>query len=530
MIRLSLATALAAGLIASAPANAQGTLRIGMTAADIPLSWGQPDQGFEGFRFMGLMIYDALLNFDLTSAENPSGLYPALAESWSVDPSDKTKWTFKLRKGVKFHDGTEVNAEAIVLNHARLLDEKSPAYSARMASLAAFRLPAVKSYRAVDEYTVEFVTHAPEALLPYQICYTLISSPTAWEKAGRKWEEFAKAPAGTGPWKLTSLVPRERAEFVPFKEHWDKTRIPKLDKVITLPIPDASARTSALLSGQVDCIEAPAPDAVPQMKSRGFAITSNYYPHIWSWHFSRIEGSPWNDVRVRKAANLAIDREGMKQLLGGFAVASTGHVPKGDPWYGSPKFEIKFDPAAAKKLLAEAGYGPGKPVKTKMAISASGSGQMQPLAMNEYMQQNLKDVGIEVEFEVVEWQALLDLWRAGAKAPQLKGAQGVNVSYAIQDPFNAFTRFLRTDLSAPKGVNFGYYSEPEMDALLGKVSLAFEPKDLAAAMSAVHTKMVDDALFLWVVHDTAPRAMSTKVKGFVQAKNWFQSLTPVYLQ
>ena len=109
--------------------------------------------------------------------------------------------------------------------------------------------------------------------------------------------------------------------------------------------------------------------------------------------------------------------------------------------------------AAAKKLLAEAGFGPTKPLKVKMTISASGSGQMLPLQMNEYIQQNLKDVGIDVEFKVVEWQALLDIWRAGAKAPSAEGTGGVNVSYTTQDPFSAFTRFLRSDVHAPTGVN-----------------------------------------------------------------------------
>ena len=115
---------------------------------------------------------------------------------------------------------------------------------------------------------------------------------------------------------------------------------------------------------------------------------------------------------------------------------------------------------AAKKLLAEAGFGPDKPVKIKMLISASGSGQMLPLQMNEYMQQNLKAVNIDVDFEVVEWQALLDLWRAGGKSPQIKGAHGVNISYTTQDPYSAFTRLMRSDLAAPTGVNFGYYSDP----------------------------------------------------------------------
>jgi ABC-type transport system substrate-binding protein len=145
------------------------------------------------------------------------------------------------------------------------------------------------------------------------------------------------------------------------------------------------------------------------------------------------------------------------------------------------------------------------------------------------MQQNLKAVGIDVDFEVVEWQALLDLWRAGAKAPQVKGANGVNVSYTTQDPYSAFTRFLRSDLHAPTGVNFGFYNDPEMDKLLADAQVAFDAKARDEILAKVHTKMVDDALFVWVVHDVGPRAISPMVKGFVQVRNWFQSLSPVTL-
>ena len=120
----------------------------------------------------------------------------------------------------------------------------------------------------------------------------------------------------------------------------------------------------------------------------------------------------------------------------------------------------------------------------------------------------LKDVGIEVEFNVVEWQALLDIWRAGAKSPQAAGSHGVNVSYTTQDPYSAFTRFLRSDLAAPAGVSFGYYSDPEMNKLLKEVQLTFDPAKRDEILAKVHTKEVNEALFLWVVHDVAPRAMS----------------------
>src|SRR5471032_3702447 len=99
-------TAAAAGM-ASASAFAQGTLRIGMTASDIPLTTGQTDNGGEGMRFMGYTAYDALINWDLSSADKPAVLAPGLATSWKVDDADKTRWVFNLRHDVKFHDGSD---------------------------------------------------------------------------------------------------------------------------------------------------------------------------------------------------------------------------------------------------------------------------------------------------------------------------------------------------------------------------------------------------------------------------------------
>jgi ABC-type transport system substrate-binding protein len=523
-------TVMSAGVLGPArDASAQGTLRLGMTAADIPTSFGQPDNGFEGFRWMGLMVYDALINFDLTSADGPSTLIPGLAERWEVDPNDKTKWTFHLRKGVKFHDGSDFNADAVVFNFDKLFKEGSPQYSARQASLVNFRIPSFKSVRKIDEHTVEF-TAVEDAFFPYQVCYIVMASPAQWEKMGRDWDKFAFEPSGTGPWKLTKLVPRERAEFEPFKEHWNPDLVPKLDKVITLPIPDANARTAALLSGQVDWIEAPQPDAIPRLEAQGMKIISNIYPHNWSYSLSRIDGSPWNDIRVRKAANLAIDRAGIIQLLGGYALPAKGAVTPDDPWYGNPSFDIKYDPDQARALLAEAGFSPDKPVKVKMTISASGSGQMQPMQMNEYIQQNLREVGIDMELEVTEWQSLLDIWRVGAKAPASRGTHGLNISYNTQDPYSAFTRLWRSDLAAPVGVNWGYHDDPEIDKLLFAAGLAFDPDEQVKRLGAAHAAAVDKATSVWVVHDVAPRALHPRVKGFVQARSWFQLLSPVYIQ
>src|ERR1700709_325819 len=109
-----LATALVMGL--PQLASAESVLRIGMTAADIPRTLGQPDQGFEGNRFTGLTMYDALTMWDLSSADKASVMIPGLATEWKVDESDKKKWTFKLRPGVAFHDGSAFNADAVIWN------------------------------------------------------------------------------------------------------------------------------------------------------------------------------------------------------------------------------------------------------------------------------------------------------------------------------------------------------------------------------------------------------------------------------
>ena len=163
----------------------------------------------------------------------------------------------------------------------------------------------------------------------------------------------------------------------------------------------------------------------------------------------------------------------------------------------------------------------------KGLISPSGSGQMLPLPMNELVQQNLADVGIKVEFQTVDWNQMINIWRAGAKDALSQGVHSINFSYFIQDPFTGFIRHAQCNLAAPSGTNWGHYCDPEMDKLLDQVRNTFDAKEQVAVLEKVHEKYVDDALFLMVTHDVNGRAISPKVKGFVQAKNWFQDFSPI---
>ena len=521
--RLALASAL---LLAALPAGAQTTLRIGMTAADVPATTSQPDSGFEGNRFTGLTLFDALTMWDLSSADKASVVIPGLAESWAVDAKDKTKWVFKLRKGVKFHDGTDFNADAAIFNFEKVLDKAKPHYDARLVAQTLPRMPTLKGATKIDDYTIIVETTEPDAFLPINLTNLFIASPAAWANA-KSWTEFAKAPVGSGPWKFVRLVPRERLELEKNAGYWNKNRVPKTDRMVLMPMPEPNTRVAALLSGQVDWIEAPPADAIPQLRSKGFQITSNAYPHTWPWQLDVAPGSPLADKRVRQALQLGVDREGLRRLLGFNAVPAKGAVFEDHPWFGKPKFDVKYDPVTARKLLADAGYGPGKPLRFKVQISASGSGQMQPIAMNEYIQQQLKEIGVEVEFDVIVWETLFNNWRLGAKDPAARGAHAINVSFSWQDPFFGFARFYDSRMVAPRSVNWGWIQDAEMDKLVAKARGSFDAKARDIALSKLHERAVEESYFLFWVHDVGPRALSPKVKGFVQAKNWFQDFSTV---
>src|SRR3954464_5984622 len=163
-------------------AGAETVLRIGMTAADIPRTLGQPDQGFEGNRFTGLTMYDALTAWDLSSASKASVMIPGLATEWAVDQSDKKKWVFKLRPGVSFHDGSPFNADAVVWNVEKVLKQDAPQFDPSRVGVTASRMPTLASARKIDDMTVELTTKEPDSFLPINLTNLFMASPAKWQK------------------------------------------------------------------------------------------------------------------------------------------------------------------------------------------------------------------------------------------------------------------------------------------------------------------------------------------------------------
>jgi peptide/nickel transport system substrate-binding protein len=153
---------------------------------------------------------------------------------------------------------------------------------------------------------------------------------------------------------------------------------------------------------------------------------------------------------------------------------------------------------------------------------------MQPLPMNELVKAQLEEVGFEVTLDVMDWNKLLEVGRAGRDTyPEY---DGINISRAVQDPFSALFRFMTTQQKAPSGSNWGHYENPEADALVEKIYRTFDTAERDALVSQAHELFVEDALMLFVTHDLNPRALAPNVKGFVQAQSWFQDLTPIVVE
>ena len=246
--RLAVASLLAASLLSLSPAAAQDkVLRIAMTASDIPTTTGMPNNGFEGMRFLGFPIFEGMILFDLTKSDRLATLRPGLAEKWEQAPDDKKTWIFHLRKGVKFHDGTDFNADAVIWNLERIFNKDSPQFEPGAVGIMRSRVPILASYKKIDNDTVALTTTIVASYFPWMVPYILTASPASFEKAGRDWAKVAMLPAaGTGPFRITSVVPRQSVTLARNDAYWDPAKKAKVDQVLLLPIPEANTRLAAL--------------------------------------------------------------------------------------------------------------------------------------------------------------------------------------------------------------------------------------------------------------------------------------------
>ncbi|MFD7580019.1 ABC transporter substrate-binding protein [Kitasatospora sp. NPDC059817] len=494
-----------------------GTLVIGATGK-LP----NPDTviggaGFEGKRLVSFQLYEGLTRYELLKdTDKPPVVTGALATDWQV-AADARTWTFTLRKGVTFQDGTPFDADAVVFNLARYLDKKSPEYTDALGAAAAEYAGDIASYRKTDADHVELVTKEPNGHFPEDLAHVLIASPTAVRKSGSA--DFAQHPVGTGPFSFVSQTEGQQIELAANKSYWRGA--PKLDRLVIKALPDAAARTAALRSGGVNWIEYPNPDDIDSLKADGVQIATNSYDHLWYWILDTSK-APWDNPLVRRAANFAIDRKAIaEKLLHGTADPAYQTAPRATAAYDPAGDVYSYDPAKARQLLAEAGVPNG--FSTSVTVPTGGSGNLLPVPIAEALQRDLAAVGIKVELRTTDWTTLIG---AEAKGQVALGSDAVAQSTTLFQSEALLPLFIGS--KSPFWT--GHYTNPQVDELLASSAADADQAARQAGYRKALALVTQDAPWLFVVNDRNPRALSPRVQGLVQPQSWFLDLTTVWVR
>ncbi|WP_157219563.1 ABC transporter substrate-binding protein [Flavisphingomonas formosensis] len=496
-------------------------LRIAMTAGDLPTTTGAPTQGLEGVRFAGYPVFEPLTMWDLRVTDRPPGVIPWLATDWAADQEDHNKWTFHLRQGVRFHDGSTFDADAVIWNFQRLYDKRAPQYEETVAAGARARAPMIDRWEKIDSGTVAIYTKTPTSFFPEIIASILMVSPARWRAVGGNWAAFGERPSGTGAFRITK-VDKTSITMDRNPGYWNVRRAAKLDRVQLFAMAEPTTRIAALRSGEVDWIEGPPTDAISFLRSQGYTVSTSPMAHIWAYWLKIAPTSPFRDLRVRQAFNFAMDRQGVVKILNGAAQSAKGYWKPADARFGHPQNDYAYNPAKSLALLKASGYPVGVPVRVKVMLIPSGSGMMLSQPMNELLQQSAGKAGFDLTFETVDFnQAGAIMLNPGLL--EARGFQAITMGFDTSDLTWFYYSFY-----PPNVVGF---EDKTVMRLLDQYRTDFSGDEAArnAMLARVHERLVDLAPWVWVVHDVNPRAFSPKVKGYTPSQSWFTDLTTVYI-
>ena len=445
-------------------------------------------------------LYDGLVRFKDGTLE----VEPALAESWEVSDDGRT-YRFKLREGVKFHDGSDFDAEAVKFNFDRMLNKDHPFYNTGPFPLS-FNFSSIASVEAVDPHTVEF--RLKEAFAPFlsNLAYPtgLIVSPAAVEQHGK---DYGRSPSGTGPFKFAEWQSNQRVVIERNPDYWGGTA--QLEAVVFRPVTDANTRVAEMMAGGLDVmVEVPPDNLASFRQDANFAVAEQAGPHVWFAILNTKEG-PFADQRVRQAANYAVNKETLvKDVLQDTATVAAGPIPPAFNWVESTVEPYPYDPEKAKALLAEAGV---ENPQVTFYVTEGGSGMLDPVTMGAAIQADLQAAGFTVKIETYEWNTFLGLVNPGLEGK----ADMAEMAWMTNDPDTVPYLTLRTDAMPDKGgFNSGYYSNLEVDSLLEQARASTDQAERGKLYTKVQAAVHEDAPWLFVANWKQNAVTTAAVQGF----------------
>jgi len=494
-IVLALALSLAAFPVAAQPA---GTLLVGLVAEPVNLDPAQVTD--LNSNRVGRRVVETLVTFPDESTQ----VVPGLAESWTIS-KDGLQYTFKLKSGVKFHDGTPLNAEAVKFSIERQINTEHPAYKLGKYPFANYFFGNVKAVEVLSPERVAFLLKEPRAsfLAVLTAGAASIVSPTAVMKSG---PDYPSHPVGTGPFRFASWDRGQRVVLEKNPAYW---RGPvKVERVIYRPIVEDQARLTELMTGGLDLIVGVPADYVGKLEqSPNVSILKQTGAHVWYLGINN-QKKPFDDKRVRQALNFAVNKDAIvRDVLKGTGTLSKGPVLPGT-WGADPALKAyPYDPEKAKKLLAEAGYPNG--FSATMWVPESGSGMQAPVAMSTVMQSNLKAVGVNVTLQTMEWGAYLTKLRS-----KEQDLFALSWMAGTEDPDMVMYPLLHSSQWTPVGPNRALYKNARFDELLQQARLTTDQAKRAQLYKEAQRILVDDAPWVFVDHEIQIAAFNKRVQGF----------------
>ena len=476
---------------AQAPARG-GTLRIGWIPAAKTLD---PHYSVEfSERYVCYMVFNTLVALD-----KGFNVVPELARAWQVSPDGK-RVTFQLQRGVKFHDGTDFNAEAVKWNIERILDPQNK--SPQRAPLE----PAIASVTVVDPNTVAIDLKKPFAPLLAALAERpgFIVSPTAAKQMG---QDFGQRPVGTGPFKFVEWVRDSQVTLERFPDYWEKGK-PHLDRVIFRVVPDPTVRLTMVRTGEVDIATDVDAKDIPGIRNEASLRISEMKPAArWTALQWRVDEPPFNNKALRQAIALAIDRNEIRDvLLRGFGEAARGPVSPG-LWWSDPAFQgIQLDLELAKKKLAEAGHPNG--FRAKFVVENT----PQWIRQTELLQAQLQKINVSLDVEPVNpADAYSRIVQKKTNWTHTRWAQRADPNGLLYILFHS------------KGnANTTGYSNPKVDELLDQASAIYEVERRRPLYYQADRLITDDVPYVFLNYTAEFAVMGRKVQNW----SWIPDLIP----
>ncbi len=423
-------------------------------------------------------------------------LEPALAESWLAS-KDGLTWTFKLRKGVKFHDGTPFDAKAVKYFFDRVLGDEKP-------FKASLYTPVVQGAEVIDDSTVRVILKQPFGAFLFIMAHSAgaIVSPAAHQKWGK---DLALHPVGTGPFKFVEWMKGDHVTMERNDGYWGGA--PNLDRVVVKTVREDQARVLMLESGDADLIVNIPTEEIPRLrKDARFTIESS--PTARALFIAiNVKKKPFDDVRVRQALNYAVNRDAIvKELFQNNAQVVASHVSPLQNGYAQLA-GYPYDPKKSKELLAQA----GQPALKVKLWSPKGR-FVKDYELAQAVQQDLAAVGVEATLSTMEWGAYLAATKTPAEqTPRELFLLGWSPSTG-EARWGTFP-ILHSSQLAPKGDNRGFFVSRGLDEAIDKATLATTDQARLGALREAQQIAIKEAPYIFLISPNMIVGTSKKVRG-----------------